>query len=274
MNDGIKKMMSEIKHMKDVRRVSDNIEYKNAKDSLELKNIDNYLKNLNFPFDEENVRIVRAKGNPFFKADRLIDNYHRESVEDNKINKGARYRNTIKPISCHDRESVIVHGIDKNDDYVKIINPIADLKLADTGDQVKIVNSILNKINSQKDVITTKDVYSLVGNALEERFLDRKPIKDNPASLYDRDLIISTVSKKLLTNEYTQGDALKKLRVNVLNLDQERFAKLVGVSRKTISDIENNRGNYTVSVLNGVFKPFGLRVSITPTSPEKLKQLL
>lgn len=274
MNDGIKKMMSEIKHMKDVRRVSDNIEYSNAKVSVELKNIDNYLKDLAFPLSKGKARLVKANGKPFFKVDGLIDKHCRESVGDNEINKGARHRNTIEPISWHDHESVIDYGIDNNNCYGKTLNPIADLKLADTGDRVKIVNSILSKINSQTDVITPKDVYSLVGNALEERFLDRKPIKDNPASLYDRDLIISTVSKKLLTNEYTQGDALKKLRVNVLNLDQERFAKLVGVSRKTISDIENNKGNYTVSVLNGVFKPFGLRVSITPTSPEKLKQLL
>lgn len=274
MNDGIKKMMSEIKHMKDVRRVSDNIEYSNTKTSIELKNIDNYLKDLDFPLSKGKVRLVKANGKPFFKVDGLIDEHYRDSVGDNEIDKGARYRKTIDPISWHDHESVIDYGIDNNNCYGKTLNPIADLKLADTGDRVKIVNSILSKINSQTDVITPKDVYSLVGDALEERFLDRKPIKDNPASLYDRDLIISTVSKKLLTNEYTQGDALKKLRVNVLNLDQERFAKLVGVSRKTISDIENNKGNYTVSVLNGVFKPFGLRVSITPTSPEKLKQLL
>lgn len=150
----------------------------------------------------------------------------------------------------------------------------SDLNLIDKDKRDKAVSSILKKVNDGEDVIKQKDVYTLVYDFMEDCFLDRKPVKDNPASLYDRDLIITTVSKKLLTGEYSQGDALKKLRVNVLNLDQERFAKLVGVSRKTVSDVENNKGNYTVNVLNSVFKPFGLQVSITPTKREKLKQLL
>ncbi|MPX98332.1 XRE family transcriptional regulator, partial [Salinivibrio sp. VYel6] len=53
------------------------------------------------------------------------------------------------------------------------------------------------------------------------------------------------IIKRLLFGELTQGQALKNLRVTILGLKQDVFAKLVGVSRKTLSDIENDRGNYS-----------------------------
>lgn len=72
----------------------------------------------------------------------------------------------------------------------------------------------------------------------------------------------------------TQGQALKGLRVNILGLKQDVFAKLVGVSRKTLSDIENDRDSYNTEVLNKVFKPFGLQVGLLPSSPDTLRALL
>ncbi|TON06760.1 XRE family transcriptional regulator, partial [Vibrio parahaemolyticus] len=45
-------------------------------------------------------------------------------------------------------------------------------------------------------------------------------------------------------------------------------------SRKTLSDIENDRGSYNTEILNKVFKPFGLKVGLLPSSLDALKSLL
>lgn len=66
----------------------------------------------------------------------------------------------------------------------------------------------------------------------------------------------------IFAGELTQGEALKRLRVQVLGVKQEQFAQLVKVSRKTLSDIENDKGNYSVDTLNQVFRPFGLQVGL------------
>ncbi|NUY57681.1 transcriptional regulator [Salinivibrio sp. MA351] len=93
-------------------------------------------------------------------------------------------------------------------------------------------------------------------------------------SAAERKTEANKIIKRLLFGELTQGKALKGLRVNILGLKQDVFAKLVGVSRKTLSDIENDRGSYNTEVLNKVFKPFGLQVGLLPSSPDTLRALL
>ncbi|MEI8593349.1 helix-turn-helix transcriptional regulator [Photobacterium sp. Hal280] len=85
---------------------------------------------------------------------------------------------------------------------------------------------------------------------------------------------ISQITQQLLAGELTQGQALKALRVSVLGLKQEAYASLVDVSRKTLSEIENDRGSYTTDILNKVFKPFGLKVGLIPLSPGALRALM
>ncbi|EGQ98860.1 helix-turn-helix family protein [Vibrio cholerae HE39] len=77
-----------------------------------------------------------------------------------------------------------------------------------------------------------------------------------------------------MLGELTQGQALKSLRINILGLKQDVFARLVDVSRKTLSDIENDRGSYNTEILNKVFKPFSLKIGLLPSSPDALKSLL
>ena len=42
------------------------------------------------------------------------------------------------------------------------------------------------------------------------------------------------------------------------------YAKILKVSQRTLSDIENNAGNPTLNTLNKIAKPFGLRVGFIP----------
>ncbi|MEZ2794160.1 helix-turn-helix transcriptional regulator [Proteus terrae] len=90
----------------------------------------------------------------------------------------------------------------------------------------------------------------------------------------DRKQVISKIMANLLFGEITQGEALKMLRIRVLGLNQDLYAKLINVSRKTLSEIENDRGNYSADIINKVFKPFGLKVGLVPSSPHVLSLLL
>ncbi|MCL1080142.1 XRE family transcriptional regulator [Parashewanella spongiae] len=92
-------------------------------------------------------------------------------------------------------------------------------------------------------------------------------------STFERNQKIREVIFKVVTSELTQGQALKVLRMDIIGLKQDAYAKLVKVSRKTISEIENDRGNYTAEVVNKVFKPFGLKVGLMPRSPQLLATL-
>ncbi|WP_318520636.1 helix-turn-helix transcriptional regulator [Photobacterium leiognathi] len=94
-----------------------------------------------------------------------------------------------------------------------------------------------------------------------------------PTSPSERKNKINAIVKQLIFGQLSQGNALKKLRIEILGLKQDVFAKMVGVSRKTISDIENDRGHFKADILDKVFKPFGLKIGLIPSSPEALKAL-
>ena len=62
----------------------------------------------------------------------------------------------------------------------------------------------------------------------------------------------------------TEGELLCFLRKNVLQMNQERYSNLVGISRKTLSNIENGKIQANTKVLNQAFKPLGLKVGLVP----------
>lgn len=88
----------------------------------------------------------------------------------------------------------------------------------------------------------------------------------------EREQKLLGISHRLLTEEISEGEALRLLRREVLGLSQEDYAKLVGVSRRTLSDLERNQGNLTLAVMNRVFRPLGLRMCLVPRQPELLRQ--
>lgn len=102
---------------------------------------------------------------------------------------------------------------------------------------------------NQHDMINTNQRQRASKNATRLDGQARKVLKDS-------------IVEQMQAGMLTQGAALKLLRVQVLNLRQEQFATLVKVSRKTISDIENDNGNYSVDLLNQVFRPFRLQVGL------------
>lgn len=92
-------------------------------------------------------------------------------------------------------------------------------------------------------------------------------------SQLERTSLRNTILAQLLAGELTQGKALRKLRVEILGLNQEQYSKLVNVSRLTLSEIENDKGNYSVSTLNQVFRPMGLEMGVVPIAKGLFNEL-
>lgn len=74
----------------------------------------------------------------------------------------------------------------------------------------------------------------------------------------DRQQVLINLYKQYLLSEITLGQLLSYLRKNVLGLSQEQYAALVGISRRTLTDIEQDKSKLTQSVLDKVFKPLFL----------------
>ncbi|HDC4637376.1 helix-turn-helix transcriptional regulator [Enterobacter cloacae] len=92
-------------------------------------------------------------------------------------------------------------------------------------------------------------------------------------STLDRQAVLHAAIRDILLGKITQGEALKRLRVEVLGMKQDEYAKLVSVSRKTLSDVENGRGNYSADIINKIFKPFGLQTGLVPISKSLIASL-
>jgi transcriptional regulator with XRE-family HTH domain len=80
--------------------------------------------------------------------------------------------------------------------------------------------------------------------------------------------------ERFYAGELTDGQLLRALRRDVLGLSQTRYAALVGISRRTLSDLEGDKGNVTLEVMNRVFRPLGLEVSLLPRKRVLLEQAL
>ncbi|MCO4167945.1 helix-turn-helix domain-containing protein, partial [Actinobacillus suis] len=77
----------------------------------------------------------------------------------------------------------------------------------------------------------------------------------------ERQLIRETIIVQLLKGEISQGQALRRLRVEALGINQQDYLKLAKVSRQTLSNIENDK-NYSIETINQVFKPMGLKLGL------------
>ena len=82
----------------------------------------------------------------------------------------------------------------------------------------------------------------------------------------DRQQLLIGLYTQYLFGKITLGQLLSYLRKNVLGLTQEKYAAMVGISRRTLTDIEQDKGQLTQVVLDKVFKPLGLKAGLVPTN--------
>ena len=90
----------------------------------------------------------------------------------------------------------------------------------------------------------------------------------------DREQRLLAALRCLLAGEISEGQLLRQLRREVLGLSQQEYASLVGVSRRTLSDMEGDRGNASLAVMNRVYRPLGLRVGLLPRQTALLQEAL
>jgi|SRR5471030_2035735 len=140
----------------------------------------------------------------------------------------------------------------------------------DTIEKIRSAQNTEQKNSSEKRTVSNDaSSFSLYKSQSRQRVSHLS----KPAGISERNETRIAIMKALLLGEMTQGEALKTLRVDVLGLKQDIFAKLTGVSRKTLSEVENDKGNYTSDIINKVFKPFGLQVGLVPTSRHMLSAM-
>jgi transcriptional regulator with XRE-family HTH domain len=80
--------------------------------------------------------------------------------------------------------------------------------------------------------------------------------------------------RRFYKGELSEGRLLRTLRKDALGLTQQRYADLAGISRRTLSDLEGDKGNVTVEVMTRAFRPLGLKVGLLPRHPELLEVVL
>ncbi len=90
----------------------------------------------------------------------------------------------------------------------------------------------------------------------------------------DREAALVALLQRLYADELTTGQLLRALRRDVLGLSQTRYAELVGISRRSLSDLEGDKGNATLEVMDRVFRPLGLEVGLLPRKRRLLEQAL
>lgn len=145
------------------------------------------------------------------------------------------------------------------------------------GSPDSVYDTIARLRSNQARVNTVKPVQSAFDqtSSTQTKTGQKRASKNAQAvSVMERQSRINKVIHALLIGELTQGLALKELRMEVLGIKQDAFAKMVGVSRKTISEIENDRGAFKTDILDKVFKPFGLKVGLVPVSVSLLNSAL
>ncbi len=74
----------------------------------------------------------------------------------------------------------------------------------------------------------------------------------------EREAYLLGLLDQLAQKRITEGKLLATLRKEILGMNQDDYAAYVKISRRTLSDIENDTGKQTLQVLNKVFKPFGV----------------
>lgn len=108
----------------------------------------------------------------------------------------------------------------------------------------------------------------------EQRLKTSKAMSSKKPTVKNREDIQLELLVQMLKEKITDGQLLRRLRKDILGLSQDQFAKMTKVSRKTISDIEGDKGSPSRQLLNKVFRPFGLRSGILPISENMTEKLI
>lgn len=88
-----------------------------------------------------------------------------------------------------------------------------------------------------------------------------------------RQQLIEDIQLKSASGEESLGTSIRRLRLEITGLDQDSFATMCKLTTKTLSTLENDRGNPTVNTLNGILKPFGLEMTLGSLRHKPIKPI-
>lgn len=74
--------------------------------------------------------------------------------------------------------------------------------------------------------------------------------------------ILTQVEQGIANGDLQLGEGLQRLRKEISGLNQKEFAKLCGVSLRTLAGIESGQANPTFDTINQLFSLFGLKVGL------------
>ncbi|WP_333497745.1 helix-turn-helix transcriptional regulator [Kluyvera sp. CHPC 1.2972] len=138
-------------------------------------------------------------------------------------------------------------------------------------DEIKATVERLRQSNN--DLNQTTGIYNVTR---QKPLVEKKRVSSTTDKIttQERKTVMNNLIRQLLLGEISQGIALKQFRIHIMGLKQDAYAELVSVSRKTLSDIENDKGNYSVEVINRIYKPLGLQIGLIPIAKSLLTTLL
>lgn len=90
----------------------------------------------------------------------------------------------------------------------------------------------------------------------------------------EREELLINLLRAVQHDRMTEGQLLRTLRKDILDMNQDEYAALVKISRRTLSDIERDAGNPSLPVLKRVFRPLGLTIGILPRSDSVRQRML
>ncbi|QED28319.1 helix-turn-helix transcriptional regulator [Microvenator marinus] len=78
----------------------------------------------------------------------------------------------------------------------------------------------------------------------------------------ERDAFYDEVVEKVNSGEWTWGEAIRRLRVDVAKVNQAKFSRMTKVSVRTLRKLEHDEANPTMETLTSIFKIFGLQLGL------------
>ncbi|MDI9219877.1 helix-turn-helix domain-containing protein [Pantoea sp. EA-12] len=91
---------------------------------------------------------------------------------------------------------------------------------------------------------------------------------------FEREAMLLDLLQQFIEEKLTHGQLLMQLRKKVLGFSQDRYASLAGISRRTLSDVEQDKESITLTTLNRAFKPLGLKLGLLPRQTHMMQVLL
>ncbi|WGI25405.1 helix-turn-helix domain-containing protein [Halomonas alkaliantarctica] len=99
-------------------------------------------------------------------------------------------------------------------------------------------------------------------------------MKRKDLSSIEREALLMELLTRLLREEISSGQVLRQLRRDVLGMSQTQYAELVGISRRSLSDLEADKASPTLALLNQVLRPLGLQTGLVPRNRGLRERLL